>query len=103
MGTAKDGNRRKTLLWKYEKIPIIQIFYLDKVKDTNNGYSTPEPTSSMEIDPSGRTNQADYNGLEGGERGQRRTGRTNSFNGSDSIDQEFIFVVIYLFLKLERN
>ena len=57
----------------------------------------------MEIDPSGRTNQADYNGLEGGERGQRRTGRTNSFNGSDSIDQEFIFVVIYLFLKLERN
>ena len=41
----------------------------------------------MEVDPSGRTMEEEYNG---GERGQRRTGRTNSFNGSDSVDQEFI-------------
>ena len=41
----------------------------------------------MEVDPSGRTMEEEYNG---GERGQRRTGRTNSFNGSDSVDKEFI-------------
>ena len=38
----------------------------------------------MEVDPSGRTMEEEYNG------GQRRTGRTNSLNGSDSVDQEFI-------------